>query len=304
MRAKTGKRYRKLMKNFEMHFGFREPYQVLVDAEIVVDSARFVMDLAPALERTLHGKVKPMITQCEMRKLYSRGAEPGMAKTIEHAKTFERRRCGHHPNEYPEPLSAIECLTSVVDEKGRGTNKHRYVVASQSQDLRKRLRAVQGVPLIYISRSVMIMEPMTSATMQATQREERSKFRAEIIKLGASGSKRKRPSDENSSENGENSEGSGDEEKGKTLGPAGTATDEQPQKKKKRHQGPKGPNPLAVKKPKKRPGADQQLGKEVKPEGSEPSETPAKRKRRRKHKTAEGDEGQGRLESGVTVGDV
>lgn len=62
-----------------MTFGFREPYQVLgmnllqpivtrtysclqlllVDAEIVRDSCQFKMDLAPALQRTVHGQVKP-----------------------------------------------------------------------------------------------------------------------------------------------------------------------------------------------------------------------------------------------------
>lgn len=59
-----------------MTFGFREPYQVLgegfrqrhageytdrpivVDAEMVIDSCRFKMDLAPALQRTVHGQVK------------------------------------------------------------------------------------------------------------------------------------------------------------------------------------------------------------------------------------------------------
>lgn len=42
-----------------MGFGFRVPYQVLLDAELVVDGTRFKMDLVPALERTLHGQVKP-----------------------------------------------------------------------------------------------------------------------------------------------------------------------------------------------------------------------------------------------------
>jgi U3 small nucleolar RNA-associated protein 23 len=47
------------MHQYEMTFGFREPYQVLVDAAMVQDAHRFKMDLPVALERTLHGKVKP-----------------------------------------------------------------------------------------------------------------------------------------------------------------------------------------------------------------------------------------------------
>ena len=76
MRGKRSKQYRKLMEQYSMTFGFREPYQVLgkspspssvvaqsltrtVDAEMVKDSCRFKMELAPALQRTVHGKVKP-----------------------------------------------------------------------------------------------------------------------------------------------------------------------------------------------------------------------------------------------------
>lgn len=86
MRAKRSKKYRKLMHQYELTFGFREPYQVLgtliwelrgeaiesriilfifTDFEHKVDSNflravhSFKMDLIPALERTVQGKVKP-----------------------------------------------------------------------------------------------------------------------------------------------------------------------------------------------------------------------------------------------------
>lgn len=79
-------------------------------------------------------------------------ANPG---AIDQAKEFERRRCGHHPDEFPEPLSTLECLRSVVDPKGQNSNKFRYCVASNDLETRAALRQVKGVPLIYISRSVM-----------------------------------------------------------------------------------------------------------------------------------------------------
>ena len=59
IRGKRSKQYRKLMHQYELTFGFREPYQIIVDAKIVEDAARFKMDLPTALERTLHGKIKP-----------------------------------------------------------------------------------------------------------------------------------------------------------------------------------------------------------------------------------------------------
>ncbi|CEJ81775.1 Putative rRNA-processing protein UTP23 [[Torrubiella] hemipterigena] len=233
MRGKRSKQYRKLMDQYAMTFGFREPYQVLVDAEMVQDACRFKMDLAAGLERTVHGKVKPMITQCEIRKLYGKKSEAGVYEAIELAKSFERRRCGHHPDEFPEPLSTKECMSTVVDPKQNGENKHRYVVASQGQDVRRMLRGVKAVPLIYIKRSVMIMEPMADESAQVRAREERAKFRAELKpQLG----KRKR-------------DGEGDDQEKGTDKP--TAVESVP-KKPKKTPGAKGPNPLSVKKAKKK----------------------------------------------------
>lgn len=81
MRGKRAKQYKKLMKQYEITYGFREPYQVLskfwrkvffveefimliaftVDAEMVKETDRFKMDLVEGLKRTLHGEVKPSI---------------------------------------------------------------------------------------------------------------------------------------------------------------------------------------------------------------------------------------------------
>ncbi|KAI9171346.1 rRNA-processing UTP23 [Paramyrothecium foliicola] len=279
MRGKRSKQYRKLMEQFSMTFGFREPYQVLVDAEMVRDSCRFKMELDPALQRTVHGKVKGMITQCEIRKLYAQKSEPGVNEAIEVAKTLERRRCGHHPDQYPEPLSTRECLLSVVDPKSSGQNKHRYVVASQSQEVRRTLREVRGVPLIYIKRSVMILEPMADESVQVRAREEKSKFRAELKKnLG----KRKRE------DNDEKDDESDEEGKKEAVAPAapilgkGDAIASSKEKKRKGH-GPKGPNPLSMKR--KKTQQDGAPSKKPSTDAVTPADGPGKRKRRKKTKS-------------------
>lgn len=58
-RAKRSKQYRKLMEQFSMGFGFRVPYQVLVDADFIAEANKCKMDLVRRLEDTLHGEVKP-----------------------------------------------------------------------------------------------------------------------------------------------------------------------------------------------------------------------------------------------------
>lgn len=219
----------------------------------------------------------PVVSQCEIRKLYAARNEPGVHEAIDLAKSLERRRCGHHPDEYPEPLSTQECLRSMVDPKGTNQNKHRYVVASQDQEVRRMLRGIKGVPLIYIKRSVMVLEPMADESVQVRAKEERSKFRAEI--KSAVGKRKRDDADD-------------DDEKAdkKDI----DAADDQKKKKKKGH-GPKGPNPLAVQKPKKPKADGQQSRKQEPTEAKEPSqEGTGKRKRRRRNKTATetGDQGE------------
>ncbi|PBP28246.1 hypothetical protein BUE80_DR000758 [Diplocarpon rosae] len=271
MRGRRSKQYRKLMQQYGLSYGFREPYQVLLDADIIKDADRFKMDLVGGLERTLHGEVKPMITQCSMRHLYASVSEPGVSYLIDKAKTYERRRCGHHPEDFPEPLSTHECLVSVVDPKGSKTNRNRYVVASQDVEVRREMRNVLGVPLVYINRSVMIMEPMAESSTDNREREERGKFR-DGLRRGSGALKRKR--DGESRDEGEKMDR------------------EEPTKKKKR-KGPKEPNPLSMPRSKKKALEElkskcETREKEVVTSNPEQVEG-SKRKRKRKPKAGTGD---------------
>lgn len=158
---------------------------------------------------------------------------------------MERRRCNHHTLE--QPLSTLECLSSVVDPKGSRTNKNRYIVASQEEVVRKYCRAIKGVPLVYIKRSVMVMEPMADSTLGAREGFEKGKFRAGIRgKDTGIGHKRKRAEDESS----ENEESGGEQADEAVIEDAKADGDIVAKKKKSR--GPKGPNPLSVRKPQNR----------------------------------------------------
>ena len=215
-----------------------------------------------------------------MRHLYA--AEPPAPHLVEQARTYERRRCNHHVLD--QPLSTLECLRSVVDAKASRTNKHRYVVASQRVDVRASLRTIAGVPQVYINRSVMIMEPMTDVTVQLRAREEKGKFRAGLLgkRSGSSTLKRKR------------------EDADAVVNAATVRSGPVAETVRVRKKGPKGPNPLSVKKPKRdvsaadrarssatsseRPSDDTASTDVAGVHGQEASSI--KKKRRRKHKTA------------------
>lgn len=228
---------------------------------MIQDTARFKMDLLVGLERVLHGKIKPsrcsietswtltpdfcvrvfvVITQCCIRHLYTLSV-PQSEKDplILLAKSMERRRCNHH--ELDDPLSTLECLSSVIDPKKSATNKNRYVVASQETEVRRFCRGVRGVPLVYVKRSVMVLEPMAESTIGVKEGIEREKFRTGLrARLG----KRKRDDDD-----GKGSEDEGREQIDDATEGGGGAEGQGAKRKKTR--GPKGPNPLSVRKSKK-----------------------------------------------------
>ena len=232
-----------------------------------------------------------VISQCSIRHLYNLCGIPPPQKEnlIALAKSFERRRCNHHTLE--QPLSSLECLSSVIDPKNSRSNRNRYVVASQDGDVRRFCREVKWVPLVYVKRSVMVMEPMADTSLGVREGAEREKFRAG---LKGRGGKRKREDDD-------------DERDGKEKVDKVDENDEaKPESKKKKVRGPRGPNPLSVKKAKQvrvgvpRLEADQEdATQDVKyattastsvdmdvnikeAQTDEPENLPAKRKRKRK----------------------
>ncbi|KAF9651513.1 hypothetical protein BDM02DRAFT_3110629 [Thelephora ganbajun] len=217
------------------------------------------MDLSTLLATVLQGTVKLMITQCCIHELYLRGK--AIQSVVDLAKSFERRRCNHR-----EAIPGDACLKDVIGE----TNKHRYVVATQSHPLRLSLRDIPAVPIVHVNRSVMILEPPSDVTLKAKEKADEaalSPAKSELVKLPTSA--------------------------------------QQPEPPKKKRRGPKGPNPLSVKKKKpvvsqpdqpnlvtdhtplgtKRKREDEQGGVEASAETSQAPGGGHKRKRRRKTKT-------------------
>ncbi|OBA19021.1 hypothetical protein METBIDRAFT_33642 [Metschnikowia bicuspidata var. bicuspidata NRRL YB-4993] len=169
MRQKRAKSYKKQINLYLHAFKFREPFQTIIDDEIILNCVKASFNLVKGLDRTIQADTKPMITQCCMQALYQSNDQIA----IDLAKSFERRRCNHS---IKEPKPPADCIRSIVDVDGK--NKHRYIVASQSTSLRRKLRGVPGVPLVFMNRSVMVMEPASDATKRAAELCENAKLKA------------------------------------------------------------------------------------------------------------------------------
>ncbi|KAH3670646.1 hypothetical protein OGAPHI_001161 [Ogataea philodendri] len=233
MKQKRAKQYRKQIHQYVSTFRFKTPIQCIVDDNVILECEKTKFDVIKAISRTVQTEVKLMITQCCINHLYETRNQPA----IEIAKQMEKRRCNHK-----ETLSSKECISSIVNIDGK--NKHRYLVVSQDERLRQAMRTVPGVPLIYMKRSVMIMEPMSPVSEKVVQETEARKLSAGLNDPTAGIQKQEQEPSE----------------------PA-------PKKRK----GPKGPNPLSVKKAKKQTDVAE--------------ETQEKKKRRRSHKKTTTEDG-------------
>ncbi|GEQ72000.1 hypothetical protein JCM33374_g5686 [Metschnikowia sp. JCM 33374] len=211
MRQKRAKSYKKQINLYLHAFKFREPFQTIIDDELILNCVKASFNLEKGLDRTIQADTKPMITQCCMQALY----ETKDQIAIDMAKRFERRRCNHS---IKDPKAPADCIRSIVDIDGK--NKHRYIVASQSASLRRKLRGVPGVPLVFMNRSVMVMEPASEATKRAAELCENAKLNAGLNDAKVGYVEKEKPKE---------------------------TTQERPTKKRK---GPSGPNPLSVKKKK------------------------------------------------------
>ncbi|CAG8691944.1 13523_t:CDS:2 [Cetraspora pellucida] len=200
MRPKRTKQYKRLMALYSMSFGFREPYQILVDGNFMQTAIRYKMDICKQLCMVLLGNTK------QIKKQGKDGLETELA-----LKQFERRRCPHR-----KPVSSAECLASIIGND----NPHNYCVATQNETLRRQFRVIAGVPLLYINRTVLIVEPPSGATLDKAKQTEITKTHASVEELSF-------------------------------LRNANSDTQKknvEPQKPRKVHKGPKQPNPLSCKK--------------------------------------------------------
>ncbi|CAL5866431.1 uncharacterized protein PFLUO_LOCUS639 [Penicillium psychrofluorescens] len=251
MRAKRSKKYRKLMHQYELAFGFREPYQVLVDANFLRAVDSFKMDLIPALERTLQGKVKPHAKKNKEHYILATADAPTQKKSAQN--DFQQRK------------------------RKRDDEREEQQAMRRAKALRIGARSIPGVPIVYVKRSVMVLEPMSTPSDMVREGVENSKFRAGLNEKSAPVKRRQE-------------------------GESSTATED---KKKRGPKKVKAPNPLSMKKPKKRndeksPSSAPKQAADAPREPVDVSETPdgdnlaaPKPKRRRRHNKSgprEGDE--------------
>lgn len=214
-------RYRRVQRNLSFYknaFGFRPPYQILVDGTFCAAALKYKVNIRDQMPKYLGDEVKLCTTVCAVTETESLGPQLYGAMLV--IKQFPVRRCGHEK----QPITAANCFHSMV----RKRNEDHYMVATQDHDLSDRLRALAGVPLLYLCNAITLEKPSEKSEkkgMEALQAQSQAPERQmEVVKQ---------------------------------LKKKENLVEEAPVKRKRKKPG--GPNPLSCKKPKKatkRPSAD------------------------------------------------
>ncbi|RPD57795.1 Fcf1-domain-containing protein [Lentinus tigrinus ALCF2SS1-7] len=116
------------------------PYRVLIDTNFINFSLQNKLELISGMMDCLYAKCIPCVTDCVMAELEKLGHRYRVALRVARDPRFERLACSH------SGTYADDCLVQRV------TSHKCYIVATCDRELRRRIRKIPGVPLMYIVR--------------------------------------------------------------------------------------------------------------------------------------------------------
>ncbi|KZO90339.1 Fcf1-domain-containing protein [Calocera viscosa TUFC12733] len=114
------------------------PYRVLIDTNFINFSLQNKLEIVQGMMDCLYAKCIPCVTDCVMAELEKLGPKYRIALRVARDPRFERLPCSH------TGTYADDCLVKRV------TAHKCYLVATCDRELRKRIRKIPGVPLVYI----------------------------------------------------------------------------------------------------------------------------------------------------------
>ncbi|KAG5357366.1 rRNA-processing protein [Yarrowia sp. C11] len=131
---------------FQYNEAIKPPYQVLIDTNFINFSIQKKLDIHRAMMDCLYAKANPIITDCVMAELEKLGPKYRIALKLARDPRIKRLTCTH------KGTYADDCLVNRVLQ-------HKcYIVATNDQDLKRRLRKVPGIPLMGVGNKGYVIE--------------------------------------------------------------------------------------------------------------------------------------------------
>lgn len=136
---------------FQYNTQLGPPYHILLDTNFINFSIKNKLDIMQSLMDCLYAKCIPYITDCVMAELEKLGAKYRIALKIIKDPRFERLTCTH------KGTYADDCIVQRV------TQHKCYIVGTCDRDLKRRIRKIPGVPIMYLSQHRYAIERMPDA---------------------------------------------------------------------------------------------------------------------------------------------
>jgi len=136
---------------FEYNNQLGPPYHIILDTNFINFAIKNKLDVMQSMMDCLYAKCTPYITDCVMGELEKLGAKYRIALKIVKDPRFERLPCFH------KGTYADDCLVQRV------TQHKCYIVATCDKDLKRRIRKIPGVPIMFIAQHKFSIERMPDA---------------------------------------------------------------------------------------------------------------------------------------------
>ncbi|KAG6456646.1 rRNA-processing protein FCF1 homolog [Manduca sexta] len=136
---------------FQYNMQLGPPYHILVDTNFINFSIKNKLDIVQNMMDCLYAKCVPYITDCVLAELEKLGRKYRVALRIVKDPRFERITCLH------KGTYADDCLVQRV------TQHKCYIVATNDKDLKRRIRKIPGVPIMYVAQHKYTIERMPDA---------------------------------------------------------------------------------------------------------------------------------------------
>ncbi|GAB5037261.1 rrna-processing protein fcf1 homolog [Nannochloropsis oceanica] len=136
---------------FQYNTSLGPPFRVLVDTNFINFSIKNKLEVYKAMMDCLLAKCIPCISDCVMAELEKLGSKYTLALRLAKDPRFERLPCSH------SGTYADDCIVERVTQ-------HRcFIVATCDKDLKRRLRKIPGVPIMYVANRKYSIERMPEA---------------------------------------------------------------------------------------------------------------------------------------------
>ncbi|XKL64587.1 hypothetical protein PGB90_004673 [Kerria lacca] len=136
---------------FQYNTQLGPPYHILIDTNFVNFSIKYKLDIIQNMMDCLYAKCIPYVTDCVIGELEKLGQKYKIALKIVRDPRFERIQCMH------SGTYADDCLVERI------TQHKCFIVATCDKDLKRRIRKIPGVPIMYISHRRYTIERMPDA---------------------------------------------------------------------------------------------------------------------------------------------